>query len=147
MPASNLAPGSSGPDVLELQMLLTALGYGGPGQGLGTPDGTYGPRTEAAVRTFQAAAKLEVDGIAGPATRQAIDEADRSNPELRRGTVVRRLQSILARHGFDVVVDGTYDARTEAAVKLLQDKHGIPADGSPANGVVDAATWAAIDSL
>lgn len=142
MAYTDINPGSSGPEVLELQWLLTALGYGGPGDGLGTPDGKYGSRTEAAVRKFQATAKLNVDGIAGAATRQAIDEADRSNPDLRRGLTVRRVQSVLARNGFDAVVDGTFDERTENAVKTLQTKHGLPA-----SGVVDAATWKAIDSL
>ena len=137
-----LTPGMEGPEVLELQWFLTALGYGGPGEGLGNPDGKYGPRTENAVRKFQTAAGLQVDGIAGPLTRQAIDEADRSQPELRRGLPVRRAQSILARHGFDTPVDGTYGPSTEAAVKVLQDKHGLPA-----TGVLDAATWQALNSL
>ena len=142
MAYANLAPGSSGPEVLELQWFLTELGYGGPGEGLGKPDGKYGPRTERAVRKFQQAAGLPVDGIAGPATRQAIDEADTSQPELRRGLAVRRAQSILARHGFDTPIDGTYGPNTEAAVKMLQDKHGLPA-----TGVLDAATWKAVNSL
>ena len=142
MAYANLTPGSSGPEVLELQWFLTELGYGGPGEGLGNPDGKYGPRTEKAVRKFQQAAGLQVDGIAGAATRTAIDEADRSNMLLRRGLPVRRVQSILARHGFDVPVDGTYGPSTEAAVKVLQEKHGLAA-----TGIVDTGTWNAIASL
>ena len=142
MADANLAPGSSGPEVLELQWFLTELGYGGPGEGLGNPDGKYGPRTENAVRKFQAAAGLNVDGIAGPDTRRAIDEADTSNAVLRRGLPVRRAQSILARNGYEVPVDGTYGPSTEAAVKVLQEKHGLPA-----NGIIDTGTWTAISSM
>ena len=57
---------TSGPEVEQVQIALVALGY---------PiavDGTYGPRTEAAVRDFQAANDLEVDGIAGPNTQTAL---------------------------------------------------------------------------
>jgi peptidoglycan hydrolase-like protein with peptidoglycan-binding domain len=142
MPYSTLTPGSSGPEVLELQELLTLLGYGGPGDGLGNPDGKYGPRTEKAVSKFQQAAGLAVDGIAGADTRQAIDEADRSELELRRGMVVRRAQSILARSGFDVPIDGTYGLSTEAAVKVLQAKHGLTVDG-----FLGLKTWQAVNSL
>jgi peptidoglycan hydrolase-like protein with peptidoglycan-binding domain len=62
----NILPDSTGPEVEQVQIALVGLGY---------PiavDGTYGPRTEAAVRDFQAANRLEVDGIAGPATQQAL---------------------------------------------------------------------------
>ena len=142
MPYPTLTPGSSGPEVRELQELLTLLGYGGPSPGLGNPDGKYGPRTEAAVKRFQQTAGVAVDGIAGPATRQAIDEADTSEFELRRGMVVRRAQSILARSGFDVPIDGTYGPETEAAVKVLQEKHGLVVDG-----FLGAKTWKAVNSL
>jgi peptidoglycan hydrolase-like protein with peptidoglycan-binding domain len=62
----NVPPDSTGPEVEQVQIALVALGY---------PiavDGTYGPRTEAAVRDFQAANDLEVDGIAGPDTQAAL---------------------------------------------------------------------------
>jgi peptidoglycan hydrolase-like protein with peptidoglycan-binding domain len=62
----NVLPGSSGPEVEQVQIALVAVGY---------PiavDATYGPRTEAAVRDFQAANNLEVDGIAGPDTQTAL---------------------------------------------------------------------------
>ena len=62
----NVLPGSTGTEVEQVQIALVALGY---------PiavDGTYGPRTEAAIRDFQAANDLEVDGIAGPDTQTAL---------------------------------------------------------------------------
>lgn len=142
MAYGNLTPGSEGPEVLELQQLLTALGYGGPAPGLGNPDGKFGPRTEAVVKRFQTDRGLPADGIAGPATRQAVDEADTSQFELRRGTVVRRAQSILARSGFDVPIDGTYGPSTEAAVRVLQEKHGLRVDG-----FLGPNTWQAVNSL
>lgn len=46
-----------------LQTLLTAKGYV-----LGKPDGRFGPRTEQAVRAFQRAHGLLVDGVVGPKT-------------------------------------------------------------------------------
>ena len=62
----NVLPDSTGAEVEQVQIALVALGY---------PiavDGTYGPRTEAAVRDFQATNGLEVDGIAGPDTQTAL---------------------------------------------------------------------------
>lgn len=52
-----------GPEVRELQVRLNKIGYW-----VGTLDGVYGRRTEAAVRAFQKAHGIRVDGIAGLAT-------------------------------------------------------------------------------
>jgi len=50
-----------------LQTKLNALGYGLKA------DGRYGPKTEAAVRDFQAKAGVKVDGIAGAVTLAVLD--------------------------------------------------------------------------
>jgi hypothetical protein len=59
--------GSAGPEVRDLQTKLTKAGYHL------VPDGMFGPKTLAAVRAFQAKKRLEVDGVAGPRTWQALD--------------------------------------------------------------------------
>ena len=53
-----------GDDVLELQRRLSDLGY----TEVGTPDGTFGAMTAAAVKHFQARNGLAVDGVVGPKT-------------------------------------------------------------------------------
>ena len=58
-----LRKGSKGEDVKALQILLNGYGYS-----CGTADGIFGSKTEKAVKAFQKAEKLTVDGIAGPDT-------------------------------------------------------------------------------
>jgi murein DD-endopeptidase MepM/ murein hydrolase activator NlpD len=59
--------GQRGWDVAALQFLLSSRGYGPGGF-----DGGFGPRTAGAVRRFQRAAGLAVDGVAGPGTLGAL---------------------------------------------------------------------------
>ena len=59
--------GQRGWDVAALQFLLSSRGYGPGGF-----DGGFGPNTDAAVRRFQRAAGLAVDGVAGPSTLGAL---------------------------------------------------------------------------
>lgn len=60
--------GSRGPEVEALQRRLAERGHF-----FGTVDGVFGALTDAAVRRFQQAARLTVDGIAGPLTLAALD--------------------------------------------------------------------------
>lgn len=62
--------GNAGEAVKELQENLNTLGYS-----CGTADGSYGAKTANAVRNFQKATGLTVDGIAGPLTQAAIKSA------------------------------------------------------------------------
>jgi peptidoglycan hydrolase-like protein with peptidoglycan-binding domain len=61
---------SSGPDVQDLQQKLKDLGFDPNGV-----DGTFGPGTEKAVRAFQSAKGLAVDGQVGPNTMAALQSA------------------------------------------------------------------------
>ena len=58
--------GSTGSAVLQLQKLLNKLGYGLE------EDSSFGPATDAAVRAYQKAHGLEVDGEVGPKTWGAL---------------------------------------------------------------------------
>ncbi|MBD2326634.1 GH25 family lysozyme [Alkalinema sp. FACHB-956] len=62
-----LRQGYEGQVVLELQKLLK-----GKGLDVGNPDGDFGLKTKNAVRTFQSAQKLAVDGIVGSKTWNAL---------------------------------------------------------------------------
>ncbi len=65
----SLAPGATGSDVSQLQ--IRVAGWAGYGTMLAI-DGSYGPATTTAVRNFQSAHGLTVDGLAGPQTMAAI---------------------------------------------------------------------------
>ena len=59
--------GSSGDEVIKIQKKLTEWGYYS-----GNIDGIYGDLTFRAVKLFQSRNNLDVDGIAGPKTLQAL---------------------------------------------------------------------------
>ena len=65
-----LRRGSRGDNVRELQRQLNDLGYS-----CGIADGVFGAKTETAVKDFQRDHGLKADGIVGPLTWAAIDEA------------------------------------------------------------------------
>jgi len=67
-----LRRGDKGPYVVELQTMLHKLGYGLGPCGI---DGDFGRATKAAVEQFQYDHRLVVDGICGPKTWAALDEA------------------------------------------------------------------------
>lgn len=141
MAEPQLQEGSSGEPVRQLQQALEALGYDP-----GAIDGNFGPSTVAAVKSFQTDHGIAADGIVGTVTWRNIDEADQSEPVLRKGSKgnpVRRAQSRLTAAGYDTGgVDGIFGASTETGVKAFQSDQGLAVDG-----VVGPSSWARIDSL
>jgi len=133
--------GDTGPEVTSLQRDLTTLGYD-PGKA----DGIFGPRTQAAVKLAQKENGIAQDGIVGPDTRAALAQQSQDEQPLEpgaKGDAVRQVQQILSDHGFDVgPVDGIFGPKLTAALKVLQDKHGLATDG-----VVGPKTWRALKSL
>jgi peptidoglycan hydrolase-like protein with peptidoglycan-binding domain len=77
-----LRRGDKGPAVAALQRELQALGYW-----LGAGNDSFGLLTEQAVTAFQKVEGLTPDGVAGPATRAALDGARRPKTTARGNLV------------------------------------------------------------
>lgn len=133
---SLLKKGSSGEAVRALQEKLIALGFLS-----GEADGYYGASTVSAVKAFQQAQSLTVDGIAGTSTIAALNSASgstgSSNPTgatlLKygdKGDAVKALQTRLKELGyFTGSVGGNYGSITRDAVKAFQTAAGLTNDG------------------
>jgi peptidoglycan hydrolase-like protein with peptidoglycan-binding domain len=134
-----IGPGASGEPVRRAQRALRRT----PDLGL-TVDGVFGPKTEAAVKSFQQGEGLTVDGIVGPQTWQALPDGG-PMPTLQQGStgdVVRSLQGILtngAPNQWNVTpqgVDGVFGPHTKSSVEAFQRWGGVAADG-----IVGDQTW------
>ncbi|QMU56825.1 MAG: peptidoglycan-binding protein [Boseongicola sp.] len=90
-----------------------------------TADGDFGPGTERALREYQSANGLAVDGIAGPDTFSAMGLHElvllRKGS---RGAAVKRLQE-----GLGTETDGIFGAGTEKVVREFQASRGLDSDG------------------
>ncbi|HEY8945820.1 MAG TPA: peptidoglycan-binding domain-containing protein, partial [Polyangiaceae bacterium] len=85
--AGSMREGARGDGVVRLQLALITLGQPLPvstGQQTRIPDGEFGQETGGAVRAFQKAERLTVDGIVGPKTLARMDER-LPLPERKRG--------------------------------------------------------------
>ncbi|EAW36414.1 peptidoglycan-binding protein [Lyngbya sp. PCC 8106] len=151
-----LEPGTRGTQVTGLQQRLQIHGFD-PGR----VDSVFGSRTEQAVRAFQQARGLEVNGIVDRGTWKLLETTPRpvataprpvetaprpvavAQEVLTKGTKgskVRTLQTRLEIKGFDPgPVDGVFGSRTQAAVIAYQQTKGLEV-----NGVVDEQTWVAL---
>ncbi|MGO4597631.1 phage tail tip lysozyme [Terrabacter sp. 2RAF25] len=125
-----LRNGSSGAAVRTLQYMLRASGR------TVTADGAFGSGTESAVRSYQSAHGLTVDGVVGNNTWYSI------LPVLRQGSsgeAVTGLQRELVDAGYSLTVDGSFGPATNTAVRSYQSKVGLVVDG-----VVGNNTWGSL---
>lgn len=117
-------------------------------------DGNYGPKTEEAVKRWQALNDLHVDGIVGPATWALIEasfKAANSTEEpaqepaedaypgtpIQRGSRGEAVKKVQAKVG--AKADGWFGPATERRVKNWQKSNGEHVDG-----IVGPKTWAAM---
>jgi hypothetical protein len=125
-----LRSGSSGTAVRTLQYLLRASGRSV------TADGSFGPATDSAVRSYQSTHGLSVDGVVGDNTWFSL------LPVLRQGAsgeAVKGLQRELVDAGYSLTVDGSFGPTTYSAVRAYQSKTGLVVDG-----VVGNNTWGSL---
>jgi len=129
------AKGDRGNEIVDIQVKLSALGYG---LGPSGADGCFGELTEEAVKKFQSDRKLTANGIVDEATWKALVGATYKlgsrllylRAPFFRGDDVRELQISLNTLGFNTgKVDGIYGETTERAVREFQRNYGLPSDG------------------
>jgi peptidoglycan hydrolase-like protein with peptidoglycan-binding domain len=114
-----------------------------------TVDGSFGPKTDAAVRDFQRQKGLAVDGIVGPKTWGALITTVRRGSE---GDAVRGVQEEFQFRNLSgdpaqgPRIDGIFGPETEAAVRDFQ--AGVRADvpSMAVDGIVGPMTWQALIS-
>ncbi len=125
-----LDSGDANAKVTALQHLLTDAGY------TVKITGKYDAATIAAVKKYQAAKKLQVDGEAGPLTISSLIA------NLKPGTTgqqVNALHALLAANGYTTNSGSTFGETTQASVKAFQSVTSGSVTGS-----VDGNTWASL---
>lgn len=153
-----LRRGSKGNEVVLLQKRLNELGFS-----CGTPDGSFGPATEKALKSYQSSKGLAADGIAGSKTISMLFGSSSSDPAQSpkpssppssgggsanpitmvlkmgsKGVQVTYLQKRLNELNYSVgTPDGIFGLKTKNAVISFQKSKGLTADG-----IVGAATAA-----
>ena len=142
-----LKRGDERDEVVLLQQELASAGFA---LAL-SANGLFDASTAAAVADFQASRGLSVDGICGPHTWIALQEAGWSlgdrhlymGQPMLRGDDVAELQLRLGSLGFDAGrVDGIFGSETADAVREFQLNSGLDSDG-----VCDEATAAALTRM
>ena len=129
-----LKQGSTGTAVRVLQRALGGLAV----------DGAYGPRTAAAVSSFQKAHHLKATGVTDAKVWKALEARD--YPLLQyRATVLKKGSSgaavVALQKALRIGADGQFGPQTETAVKALQGRAKIAR-----TGVVASLTWQALEA-
>ena len=129
--------------VQTLQELLREAGYPL------TVDGSFGPLTDQAVRSFQQANHLNVDGIVGPQTWGALIATVRRG---FTGDAVRGVQEEFQFRNLSgdpskgIAIDGVFGPKTEAAVRGFQQALHADIPSVVVDGIVGPVTWQALVS-
>ncbi len=148
--SGSLEKGYKGTNVTHLQNFLNWAGFD-----CGTADGSFGKKTDAAVRAFQEAAGLKVDGKFGKASLAAAKTyIPTSGPIIheppakktysgafpnvgtkglkykKRSAEVKKMQKFLNWYGnYKLKIDGYFGKKTRTAVKSFQKKEKLKVDG------------------
>lgn len=129
----------------DVQQRLVRAGF----EPMGDPPGSYGAGTEDALRCFQAARGVHVDGVCGTQTWSTLIEAgfrlgDRllyQRSPMLRGDDVTDLQMRLGALGFDAGrPDGIFGPLTATALTDFQRNVGLTTDGICGPDVLDELT-------
>jgi peptidoglycan hydrolase-like protein with peptidoglycan-binding domain len=118
-----LKKGDIGSDVKELQSLLDSNGF----WTYDTITDYFGDITETAVKNFQSAKKITVDGLVGDATYSHLIDGVKYNIMLKKGdsgSQVKEVQQMLG-----INDDGIFGSGTESSVKKFQSDKGLVSDG------------------
>ena len=145
--------GDFGPAVAEIRSKLTVLGLlTDEDRRADSFTASFDDLTDRAVRAFQQERGIRVDGVVGPTTYHALDEArwrlgDRIlfyvPARLMAGDDVAALQQRLLDMGFDCGrVDGLFGVETEQSLREFQRNVGVIADGT-----CGPATFKALNQL
>ncbi len=123
--------GDKGDDVEAVQDRLYELGY----LDKSSRTGTFGEKTAAAVRTFQSANKLKVDGKVGAKTMNCLYSSDVVGNVFKAGDtdeIIKQYQQRLIKLGYlsdSYSVKGKMDNKTVSAIKAFQEANGLVRDG------------------
>lgn len=142
-----LKQGATGERVKTLQNYLVKLGYMSQAD-VNTGFGTFGAKTDAALKSFQSSVGLTVDGVVGPNTKGALESIINGVGVNRNANtnVVNNIQNKLVGAKLLTAADaaaekGVFGPKTEAAVKAFQAQKNILQ-----TGVVGAQTFGALQA-
>ena len=120
--------GDEGTDVSELQRRLVELGY------LQDVTGEFGIYTQKAVKAFQKANNLSVDGTIGQETREMLYSDEAKAKALSYGDTAEILKTYQERlkklNYYNGAINGIFNSELRDAVKAFQNKNGLIADGA-----------------